>query len=330
VLRSFFACVCLNAARAQPIATSTAARRSSLQLGRRWRAATISRRGRSRTHEPPHPGQSQDHRSHMPGATGLIATNYLYNVAKRDGTVIGMPTSNVPLEPRLKLTSTDGSAVKFRSRAFSWIGTTLQSRRSHGSGHRSRKKRQRPQDQYDRDGPTAIRRQLCPALLANVLIGTRMRSSPAMSGRTRSTSRSRRGEVQGNNTGLSNLTAAGRTGARPQGRILLQYGNQTAGGAQGCADGRRIDGVGCRPRDAALYALKFTMTRPLMIRRRASGACEGVAGRLSEATMKDPSLPRRGAPDRPRYNFGSAARRSPAGAADPGDTAVDRRSAAGC
>ena len=49
----------------------------------------------------------------MPGATGLIMTNYLYNVAKRDGTVIGMPTSNVPLEPRLKLISPDGSNVKF-------------------------------------------------------------------------------------------------------------------------------------------------------------------------------------------------------------------------
>ena len=36
----------------------------------------------------------------MPGAAGLVVTNYLYNVAKRDGTVIGMPTSNVPIEPR--------------------------------------------------------------------------------------------------------------------------------------------------------------------------------------------------------------------------------------
>ena len=29
----------------------------------------------------------------MPGAAGLVVTNYLYNVAKRDGTVIGMPTN---------------------------------------------------------------------------------------------------------------------------------------------------------------------------------------------------------------------------------------------
>ena len=62
----------------------------------------------------------------MPGAAGLVVTNYLYNVAKRDGTVIGMPTSNVPIEPRLKLLSPDGSNVKFDLANFSWIGTPLQ------------------------------------------------------------------------------------------------------------------------------------------------------------------------------------------------------------
>ena len=62
----------------------------------------------------------------MPGAAGLVVTNYLYNVAKRDGTVIGMPTSNVPIEPRLKLLSPDGSNVKFDLGNFAWIGTPLQ------------------------------------------------------------------------------------------------------------------------------------------------------------------------------------------------------------
>src|SRR5262249_21965115 len=43
----------------------------------------------------------------LPGATSLIMTNQLYNGARRDGTVIGMPLSNIPLEPRLKLISPD-------------------------------------------------------------------------------------------------------------------------------------------------------------------------------------------------------------------------------
>src|SRR6476660_7819261 len=33
----------------------------------------------------------------VPGATSLIMTNQLYNVSKRDGTVIGMVLSNIPL-----------------------------------------------------------------------------------------------------------------------------------------------------------------------------------------------------------------------------------------
>jgi tripartite-type tricarboxylate transporter receptor subunit TctC len=62
----------------------------------------------------------------MPGATGLLMTNQLYNVGKRDGTQMGMPTSNIPLEPRLKLISPDGSNIKFDIARMSFIGTPLQ------------------------------------------------------------------------------------------------------------------------------------------------------------------------------------------------------------
>src|SRR5215510_6325427 len=62
----------------------------------------------------------------MPGATGVIGTNYLYNNAKRDGTAVGMPTSNVPLEQRLKVISPDGKNVKFDIARMRWIGTPLQ------------------------------------------------------------------------------------------------------------------------------------------------------------------------------------------------------------
>jgi len=62
----------------------------------------------------------------MAGAAGLVMTNHLYNVARRDGTAIGMPTSNVPLEPRLKLISPDGSNAKFDLARMRWLGTPLQ------------------------------------------------------------------------------------------------------------------------------------------------------------------------------------------------------------
>ena len=78
-------------------------------------------------HMPRHiPGNPAIVVRNMPGATGLVMTNHLYNVARRDGTVLGMPTSNVPIEPRLRLISPDGSAIKFDVGRFGWIGTPLQ------------------------------------------------------------------------------------------------------------------------------------------------------------------------------------------------------------
>src|SRR5256885_1514072 len=57
-------------------------------------------------HMPRHiPGNPAIIVRNVPGATGLIMMNSLYNVAKRDGTAMGMPTSNVPIEPRLHLIS---------------------------------------------------------------------------------------------------------------------------------------------------------------------------------------------------------------------------------
>ena len=89
----------------------------------------------------------------MPGATGLIMTNHLYNVARRDGTVIGMPTSNVPIEPRLRLISPDGSDDQVRHRPL-WLdrhaaaGAAGDLGVAHGAG----KERRRPQEHHHPDG----------------------------------------------------------------------------------------------------------------------------------------------------------------------------------
>ena len=62
----------------------------------------------------------------MPGAGSLTMTNHLYNAARRDGTVIGMPNTNVIFEPTLKLMSRDGGAVQFDIERFVWLGTPVQ------------------------------------------------------------------------------------------------------------------------------------------------------------------------------------------------------------
>lgn len=64
------------------------------------------------------PGQPTIVMQNVPGAGGVRAANYVSSVAPRDGSVFGMPLSNIPLAEAL-----DPDAVKYHSVAFSWIGT---------------------------------------------------------------------------------------------------------------------------------------------------------------------------------------------------------------
>ena len=58
----------------------------------------------------------------MPGAGGVVAGNYLFNAAPRDGTIIGGVHGNVVTAP---LISPD--AAKFETTKFSWIGNASRS-----------------------------------------------------------------------------------------------------------------------------------------------------------------------------------------------------------
>ena len=54
----------------------------------------------------------------MPGAASLVHVNWLYNVAPRDGTVIGMPSRNLLTEPLF-----GNDAAKFDGRNFVYMGS---------------------------------------------------------------------------------------------------------------------------------------------------------------------------------------------------------------
>jgi tripartite-type tricarboxylate transporter receptor subunit TctC len=58
----------------------------------------------------------------MPGAGSLLAANYLFNVAPKDGTVIGTFERNIPLMGLLG----GNSAVKFDAEKFIWLGSLSQ------------------------------------------------------------------------------------------------------------------------------------------------------------------------------------------------------------
>lgn len=53
----------------------------------------------------------------MPGASGIKSANWLYNIAPKNGTVLGTMSQNVPLEPVF-----GNPKAKFDTAKFNWIG----------------------------------------------------------------------------------------------------------------------------------------------------------------------------------------------------------------
>jgi tripartite-type tricarboxylate transporter receptor subunit TctC len=54
----------------------------------------------------------------MAGGGGIVAANHIYNIAAKDGTVIGTPLSTA-----IVFAATDRAEVKFDPRKFNWIGS---------------------------------------------------------------------------------------------------------------------------------------------------------------------------------------------------------------
>jgi len=69
------------------------------------------------------PGKPNIVIQHMPGGGGLRAMNYLFSVAPRDGTTIGLVHSSVPFAPLYGI-----KGAKFDPRQMSWIGSIATSR----------------------------------------------------------------------------------------------------------------------------------------------------------------------------------------------------------
>jgi tripartite-type tricarboxylate transporter receptor subunit TctC len=204
----------------------------------------------------------------MPGATGLIMTNYLYNVAPRDGTAMGMPLSNELLEPRLKLLSADGRAVKFDVGAMNWIGTPTQEPQVTWVWHTAPAKTFEDLKTHTilmgATGASADNSIL--PLLVNELLGTRMQVVTGYIGQNAINIAVERGEVQGNNTGLSNLTVL-----RPDWvsenkvRILLQYGTKRLPELKEVPTVIELANSDAERAMLQFYALKFTLARPMAL-----------------------------------------------------------------
>jgi tripartite-type tricarboxylate transporter receptor subunit TctC len=59
----------------------------------------------------------------MPGAGSLNMTNYVFNVAAKDGSILGLCQNNVPFEPLFHTLSPGGKTARFDALKFNWIGS---------------------------------------------------------------------------------------------------------------------------------------------------------------------------------------------------------------
>lgn len=70
----------------------------------------------------PHVGADSIITQSMPGAGGIKATNYVYNVGTKDGLTLFMPPDTLIISELLR-----PKAVKYKSNQFSWLGAVIQS-----------------------------------------------------------------------------------------------------------------------------------------------------------------------------------------------------------
>ncbi len=227
----------------------------------------------------------------MPGATSLIMTNYLYNVAKRDGTAIGMPTSNIPLEPRLKLLSPEGTNVKFDLDRFSWIGTPVQEPQITWVWHTA------PASNVEDLRKTTIRMGATTSsadnyilpLIVNQVLATRMQVFTGYQGQNEINLAVERGEVEGNNTGLSNITVNKADWLRDgKVRILLQFGTERLPDLPNVPTAIELATTEADRALLRFYAVKFNMARPLVAPPDVPAERVAALRAAFDAVMRDP------------------------------------------
>src|SRR5215469_12612747 len=158
----------------------------------------------------------------MPGGGGLVALNYVANVAPRDGTVITMVTQSFPMDQALGLDHN----LKVDLRTLNWIGNMSATNEFFFTTKTSPTKTL--QDARSRETPVAatgigsIMTQL--AAVYNNMLGTRFKviygypSGPDM------TLALERGEVEGRSTSNPQVLGASRAEVAAKYNFLIQTG----------------------------------------------------------------------------------------------------------
>ena len=145
----------------------------------------------------------------MPGASGLIATNHIYQSAARDGTVVGMPLTTALFAPIF-----GDPGARYKSNDFSWIGNLDQATDTcvywKASGVTGLDYLMHHEVTFAASGPAGVGSQLPRAM--NALIGTHAKVIHGYQGTGNMQVAMQRGEIQASCTYmLSALTSTMKT-----------------------------------------------------------------------------------------------------------------------
>ena len=242
-------------------------------------------------HMPRHiPGQPQMVMSHMAGAASLVLTNYLYNRAQRDGTVLGMPNNSIPLEPRTQLLSRAGGAVQFDLARLNWIGSPTQDPQAlfiwHTAPATTLEGLRTTKVLLGSTGPGADNYVL--PTLANAMLGTRLELVTGYPGQSSIFLAMERGEVHGNSNSYSNALSLKPEWLRDNlVRFPMQFGFERL--AQINQVPTAIE-LAASEGDRALlrfFATKFKVARPIAMPPEVPADRVAAMRAAFEATMKD-------------------------------------------
>ena len=202
----------------------------------------------------------------MPGAAGIIMTNYLANGAAADGTVIGMGQNGVPYEPLLKTVSSDGRNVNYDPQKLKWIGTPVREPQvswvSDKSGVTTWQDLKTKTIRFGATSPAGDN-AVFPAL-ANELLGLKSEIITGYQGVPEIFQAIENGELDANNTAYSNLTMSKADALRNgTARVIMQFGVERVPSLKDVPTLLELVNNPDDQRMLRFISLKFEMSRPI-------------------------------------------------------------------
>jgi len=151
------------------------------------------------------PGQPNIILRHMPGAGSIVAANHIYNVAPKDGTVLGLLAATNTIDEKL-----GAAGVKFETAKFTWVGRVASSVNVTGMWHTSKIKNAKDaltiESTLGATG-TGSTVYVYPNVL-NRVVGTKFKMVMGYGGSSEAMLAMERGEVDGHSTSLEAYKSA--------------------------------------------------------------------------------------------------------------------------